>query len=447
MRALLIVLLFLALQVVAGAEAPAWRYRVHCGPQASDLEVDAQFPPGPAIGLEMNEGARRFVESPRVDGRPLEGWRLPASGGPRRLHYRFHLRAAVTGRDDDAGLYGDVIEAEPGVFLLHPDQASPSTRYSLQVDTPPGIAFASGVPPLGDGFAADVGDIGGGARTAFGPLQVERLALGGATLALAFSTRGLPLPPAAIRAWALRTAGAVAAYYGRFPVRWSMLLVAAQPESGKIEGHGAGGGGSSVCLVVGSKVSARELAQDWTFTHEIVHLALPNLHYTHHWLEEGLATYVEPLIRVRAGDLSAARVWSDLVEGLPQGEPEPGDRGLDRTPTWGRTYWGGALFCFMADLQIRVRTANRRSLGDALRGILAEGGDITVSWPIERVLEAGDRATATHVLTELYAAWATHPVHVDLAALWRKLGIRHAKGALTVDDGAPWAAIRRSMTR
>ena len=58
---------------------------------------------------------------------------------------------------------------------------------------------------------------------------------------------------------------------------------------------------------------------------------------------------------------------------MPKGLPAAGDRGLDYTPTWGRTYWGGALFCLLADIDIRKRTSNRFGLQDALRAIVAAG--------------------------------------------------------------------------
>ena len=60
-------------------------------------------------------------------------------------------------------------------------------------------------------------------------------------------------------------------------------------------------------------------------THEMVHLALPSLPDPHHWLEEGLATYVEPIARARALILTPEQAWADLVNGLPQGQPEAGD--------------------------------------------------------------------------------------------------------------------------
>ena len=162
-------------------------------------------------------------------------------------------------------------------------------------------------------------------------------------------------------------------------------------------------------------------------------------------MEEGIATYVESIARCQQRAIRATEVWTRFVSGMPNGQPVEGDRGLDRTPTWGRTYWGGALFCLVADVQIRKATANTRGLRDALRGILAAGGSMNVRWNIGRALAAGDRATGTDVLQELYGAWAEQPVTVDLAALWSELGVRiDGQTRVSLDDDAPNAGIRRS---
>jgi hypothetical protein len=136
-----------------------------------------------------------------------------------------------------------------------------------------------------------------------------------------------------------------------------------------------------------------------------------------------------------------------MMAGMAHGEPEPGDLGLDRTHTWGRTYWGGALFCLVADAEIRKRTGNKRGLQDALRGIVHAGGTIDKDWPIERVLRTGDKATGTTVLEDLYAVWGKAPVKVDLASLWAQLGVRVAGGDVTFDDNAPLAAVRIAITK
>ncbi|MEI9898526.1 MAG: hypothetical protein WDN28_32895 [Chthoniobacter sp.] len=204
--------------------------------------------------------------------------------------------------------------------------------------------------------------------------------------------------------------------------------------------------GALIKISLGRDATAADLSDDWVLVHEMVHLALPNVPESHHWLEEGLATYVEPIARARAGQLTPARIWNEMVENFPQGEPEKGDRGLDRTPTWGRTYYGGALFCLRADIEIRRRTGNRRGLEHALRGILAAGGSIETSWSIDRIIAVGDAATGVPVLRELYDEMKDKPVRIDLPALWQQLGVRHQGHTVTFDDTAPLATVRKAIT-
>jgi predicted metalloprotease with PDZ domain len=178
----------------------------------------------------------------------------------------------------------------------------------------------------------------------------------------------------------------------------------------------------------------------------MLHLGVPSMPRRHLWLTEGLATYVEPLARARRGELSAEEVWRGMVRGIPHGLPRTGDRGLDRTPSWGRIYWGGALFALLADLEIRERTQGKRGLDHALRAVVERGGHNGVWWTIERFLEVGDEATGTRVLRELYDRMATAPHEVDLDALWRRLGVIGRGPSLHFDDRAPLADVRRALT-
>src|SRR6185503_5341425 len=130
---------------------------------------------------------------------------------------------------------------------------------------------------------------------------------------------------------------------------------------------------------------------------------------------------------------------------MPQGLPKAGDRGLDRTPTWGRTYWGGALFWLLADVEIRERTSNRRSVDDALRGVQDAGGSIAVSWPVERFLATADEATGLRVLRPLFDRLAHAAGHIDLPGLWSRLGIAPSD-SIRFQDDAPLASIRRALT-
>jgi hypothetical protein len=246
--------------------------------------------------------------------------------------------------------------------------------------------------------------------------------------------------------WIENSVRAVSTYYGKFPVQRSKIRIASCPGVQPRGGQAFGWRGPLITISLGRDATLATLADDWLLTHEMVHLALPSLPDQHHWLEEGLATYVEPIARARAVMLTPEQAWAELVNGLPQGQPEPGDRGLDRTPTWGRTYWGGALFCLRADVAIRQRTGNRLGLEHALRAILAAGGSIDRDWTIDKVIEIGDQAVGASVLRELYDEMGSEPVRVDLGSLWRQLGIKREGKTVVFDNTAPLSNLRDAIT-
>jgi hypothetical protein len=249
--------------------------------------------------------------------------------------------------------------------------------------------------------------------------------------------------------WVNRAATAVCTYYGRYPVQHVSLNVSIRGGAGVHHGvtYPAENGGR-IRISVGPGTTQAQLDDDWMLTHEMIHQAFPYMADIHHWIEEGISVYVEPVARVQAGQLPVTQMWRDVVRDMPQGEPESGDEGLDRTHTWGRTYWGGALFCLVADVRIREQTHNRKGLQDALRGILDAGGNIDQDWPIERAFTAGDKATGTTVLMDLYHEMSDKPAPVDLAALWQKLGIeRNSDGSIELVSHAPLANVREAITK
>ena len=247
--------------------------------------------------------------------------------------------------------------------------------------------------------------------------------------------------------WVHWASESVATYYGRYPVPNLDLSIIPS------HGNGVRGGktfgehdGGSIRIHVGSETNMSGLQNDWMLTHEMVHLAFPSMADEHHWVEEGLSTYVEPIARVRAGHLDAQRMWFELVRDLHQGLPEPGDKGLDHTHTWARTYWGGALFCFLADVEIHKQTNNRKGLDDALRGILNAGGDIRYDWPLTQALRVGDQATGVSVLIPLYDKMKDQPYEVDLPAMWKDLGLERTGDSVRFLDSAPLAKTRDFIT-
>jgi hypothetical protein len=249
-----------------------------------------------------------------------------------------------------------------------------------------------------------------------------------------------------LREWIERSARIVADYYARFPAPLVVLRIQAGPGDGVRGGRTTNDSGLMIQVSVGRDTTAGDLAADWVLVHEMVHLALPEIGRRHDWLAEGLAVYVEGIARAQFGNREIADVWSEYRRSMPLGLPHAGEGGMDQTPTWGRTYWGGALYCLQADVTIREQTRDRAGLQTALRAILNETGGYRAERDIDEVLRIGDTATGTRVLEDLYRANKAAPVTPDLALLWSRLGIPDDPKSQPFDDHAPLAPIRIAIT-
>jgi hypothetical protein len=307
------------------------------------------------------------------------------------------------------------------------------------------VVFASAFPFLADAQS----EFMRGDRMpydAFDKLPKTDLEVPGGVIHVGFAPGEIALPKEKVLDWVRTSAKAVATYYGRFPVSELKLLIV--PVNGPRVRGGTTWGyrGAAIRVLLGRDASEADLRRDWVMVHEMVHLALPDMADRHAWLSEGLAVYIEPIARVQAGDLQASEIWQAMMRDMPQGLPEAGDRGLDYTDTWGRKYWGGAMFCLLADIEIRKATGNKFGLQDAMRGVISAGGNHEQDWPIARVLATADKALRVDVLTRLHNEMGAKPVTPDLAALWRDLGLRSRGEALDFDDSAPLAAIRKAIT-
>jgi hypothetical protein len=247
--------------------------------------------------------------------------------------------------------------------------------------------------------------------------------------------------------WVRRSAQIVRGYYGRFPASALALRIVAETGDGVQGGTTYANPEAYIRVRLGRAVTAAQLAADWVLVHEMTHLALPDTGEEHAWLSEGIATYVEGVARVQAGNRTEADVWTEELHAMPRGLPQADDRGMDHTHTWGRTYWGGAMFCLLADVQIHERTDNRQGLQEALRAVLEQSGGLSADWPIEKVLRTGDAATGTTVLADLYAKFKDQPVTPDLVGLWKSLGIEASGTSVSLNNSAPRAPVRAAIMR
>jgi hypothetical protein len=253
-----------------------------------------------------------------------------------------------------------------------------------------------------------------------------------------------------LQAYITQGATAVAKYFGHFPMKRVFINIRVVDGNRVRFGRSSPQNGGTIMLLVGRDAKGEAFTHDWTLTHEMVHLAFPATKGDNHeWLGEGMATYVEPIARAQSGFITAQEVWRQFIDYMPRGIPGPNDGGIDNAHGFRRIYWGGALFCLLADIQIRKQTHNRKGLQDAFRAIMKADGTMEWEWDINTIFETGDRATGTHVLESLYANWKDHPVTVDLEQLWRDLGVERQNDkndSVVFHDNAPLAAIRKAIT-
>jgi hypothetical protein len=430
--------------------AVVWQYEVVLG-EDGNLAVEAVFSGPVKGGLSIEPGAQPFVDQLGLDegtsfralGLRDDAWRSACTSRC-RVRYRFRLKEAATALGDVelALAAGPTLFAPPSTWLVRPSKLVPG-RYRFHVTTPPTETFATGVrhsPSDASGtFEARTEDLAESNFAAFGPLRTHRIAEGVDVLV----SPGSSIPDESIRGWAKTEFDLVTGYFGR-PSANSLSVFVLPGTSEVSRGVTLGGGGASILFRIGTGVTKANLMSDWVLCHELIHVAFPETDPRQAWFGEGLATYVEPVIRARAGLVSKVTFWKELVEGLPQGLPAPGDRGLAHDDSWGRTYWGGALYFLLADLGIRERTAGSRSLQDAVAAVAARG-NVETFVALDDILAIGDRATGTNVLKELYARLARAPGREDLDALWQRLGIVREGGTVGFDENARDAKLRDAI--
>ena len=277
--------------------------------------------------------------------------------------------------------------------------------------------------------------------------HVERMTVGTTAVSVEFPETQFAAGAESLLAWIRRSMNIVSAYYGRFPTPTLRIKLVAEEGGGVHTGTTWGREGGLIRLKAGRDVTDTQMMNDWVLVHEMTHLALPDIGEEHAWLSEGLAVYIEGVERVQAGNRSEEDVFAEELRSMPRGLPEAGDQGLDHTHSWGRTYWGGAMFCLLADVAIHRQTDNRFGLQDAMRAVLRSSGGLSSHWSIERTLQTADLATGTHVLEQLYVQMKDQPVTPDLSGLWAQLGVYGDGSTVSLADDAPLADVRKAIMR
>jgi predicted metalloprotease with PDZ domain len=212
--------------------------------------------------------------------------------------------------------------------------------------------------------------------------------------------------------------------------------------------------GASVAVLVGEKMPRKATHDDWVLVHELIHLGFPSFRGEGRWLGEGIATYYEPILRARAGWLGEKELWTTFAREMRNGLPQRGSHApiaLASRDDIDGIYWGGALYALLADVGLRKAGS---SLDQVLRAMLAKGGDATHVWTVDDVMRAGDDASHTHVMSDLFKKHVVgdHATPMDLDGTLGLLGVEvrargqaaHAEDVVLRDD-RPLSAVRKAI--
>lgn len=446
-----------------------WAYQVEAPPEGSrTVSVEATFENTRTERLAIARESVPFVRDLHVvtatGTRPIarqgSQWVEPSCAKGCTVRYRVDLGALAAACGDEVDCARRVGEAtlSPALaWLVHP---SPRTDVpvTVRVHTPNAVEFISGMNATdesGRSFAFRSYDLDEGSFTAFGPIRRYRVDVAGKDaktpgrldVAVLGKTK-YAMPDATMRAWVSDAAEVVTPLFGRFPVdRATLFVVPAKGEQEVVFGKVLSLAGASVVLVMGDRMPSSARYDDWVLVHELFHLGFPTFRGEGRWLGEGLATYYEPILRARAGWMSEGEVFRQFVRNMPRGMPQRGSAAaLTKRDDLDSIYWGGALFCFAADVRIREETRGKHSLDDVMRAALARGGDATKVWSVADVMKLGDEVTGTNVLTEMYDRYAARGERIDLEGLLASLGIdRSDRGIIDLDDTRPLAWVRKGL--
>jgi len=451
-------ILVVASQVGRADTPPACRYDVAIG-APPDLRLDVRLDCGALPVARLAAADRtlpRYLDGPTDDaGQPLEraedGWALPATG-PRVARYSVRLGAMGTTERSYSAAYsvGQSVLAELSAWVMLPQPLPEGAVLHLVPRVPAGTGFASALRGRDGGFDLPAAALRFAGYSVFGRFAERRLAPpgpgggGAADVRMVTLDQATDLPGDEVAAWVDETARAVAGFWHGFPVDRLLLVVLPQPgREGVPYGRVIGGGGASLLLVMGERARRDQLQADWVLIHEMVHLGSPFV-WRAPWMTEGFATYFEPIIRYRAGRRSEASLWAEFAQDMPRGLDAMEREGLGRSRRG--MYWGGAIFMLLADLEIRGRSQGRQGLEDCLRQILRAGGDATRVVNLDWMIDACDRAVGGSTVSGLARNYVQSQAPVDLAAIWRRLGVvRRDDGQVLLDDNAPDAWLRRAV--
>ncbi len=244
----------------------------------------------------------------------------------------------------------------------------------------------------------------------------ERLPAAGGTLLLDWDGNFSATEKNRLRSWLATVAQTVTLLHGELPR--SEIRIELEPNSAnsavpfarvlRREPQG-------VRFYVNPARDEAEFVHDWTAYHELSHLFIPYPGKQDLWFSEGLASYYQNLLQLRAGLLTPAETRRKLENGFQRGRDDSGHGDLNlgelslamrERHAYMRVYWSGALYFLEADIALRRRSNGSLTLDDILRQFGDCCLDTDRRWTGMQMAGEFDRLADTELFMPLYERFA-----------------------------------------
>lgn len=243
--------------------------------------------------------------------------------------------------------------------------------------------------------------------------------------------------------WLEQNAAAVTTLFGKFPIDDAVVTVkkaqgASEPVPWgqvlreRIEG---------VNFHVNPGFSRADFMRDWTAAHEFSHLFIPFPGNKDSWFSEGLATYLQNTLRVRANMLSEQQGWQKLYEGLRRGQLDTRMQDMplqELSPkmwdsrSYQRVYWSGVCYFLRTEIDLFDATDGEHSLDSVLRDFNRCCRFKKKAWSAFALAQSFDQISGTKVFTRnLRDILKTHALP-EIEPLFTALGLRANRGRIAV---------------
>jgi hypothetical protein len=405
-------------------------------------------------------GGARAIEAAWVESsaapRPLaiERNAIVAHGVPADgcLGYRLDLGRATDVGGMDAVRREDVVVMNTSLWLVRPRRFERVRSVRVELELPDGMRASLPWPLDGRTLVPDPSALAYSGHAVLGRYDSERFDEAGASFEVAIPHGLSPATRAAIVPWLRTAAVATASVTGRAPAERVLVIVVPDASGDRPVRFGtvARGGGASLLLFVPRDATLDALRTDWVAVHELSHLLHPFVDRREAWLSEGLATYYQEVLRVRAGLLPEQEAFRRLAEGAARGAGAKHSLAVECEQMFvsfefARVYWGGAAFALLADVELRRRSGGARSLDDviaALHGCCSQNGR---PWTAREVLARMDELAGVPVFGPLAERYVYRKGFPDIAPVLKDLGVSVDGAGVRLDAAAPGAGIRAGI--